>query len=474
MKRLTGLLNRQKSSTDGDIANGDSPEASIARGVRLFCESGAPNNSVSFPALARKGRKSLRYYQGEEVLHLPVIVDSAESSPAAAKEAANVIRKFLSKENFMRAYVQYNAIMLVRILAENPGKTFTKNLDGKFVVTTKELLRDGRDMSVQQILRETLDEFQIQKSQDETLQPLITMWQNEKAKMAKRGGNPNTQPIPRQMNAPPFNPNQPYNPSDFNPNNANYFSRNHSRSRGLPPPHELASRIEEAKTSGKLLQQVVQSTPPNEILGNELIKEFSERCQSASRSIQGYINSDNPAPDEDTLLTLIETNDQLSMAMSKHQRAMLQARKVTGQITPDPPTVPPRDAPPQNTYPFPPQDPYLPTSRPPQAPDAQIVPPPGPPPRLAMPQRQEPFDNPFDDNNHTTAPPGTNGTSALAPSSAPSGAQPSAYKAYNPAYQAAPNYANRQDSSLAMHGAAVEDDEAESPDDTRRPVQYRF
>ena len=87
----------------------------------------------------------------------------------------------------MRAYVQYNAIMLVRILADNPGKTFTRNLEGKFVVTTKELLRDGRDMSVQQILRETLDTFQLQKSQDETLAPLITMWQNEKAKMAKKG-----------------------------------------------------------------------------------------------------------------------------------------------------------------------------------------------------------------------------------------------------------------------------------------------
>ncbi|MCJ1393627.1 hypothetical protein MMC18_006502 [Xylographa bjoerkii] len=459
MKRLTGLLNRQKSSTDGDIANGDSPEANVARGVRLFCESGAPNNS------------------GEEVLHLPVIVDAAESSPSAAKEAANVIRKFLSKDNFMRAYVQYNAIMLVRILAENPGKTFTKNLDGKFVVTTKELLRDGRDMSVQQILRETLDEFQIQKSQDETLQPLITMWQNEKAKIAKRGGNLNAPPIPRQMNAPPFNPNQPYNPNEFNSDQANYFSRNHSRSKGLPPPHELASRIEEAKTSGKLLLQVVQSTPPNEVLGNELIKEFSERCQSASRSIQGYINSDNPAPDEDTLLTLIETNDQLSMAMSKHQRAVLQARKVTGQITPDPPAVPPRDAPPQNTYPFPPQDPSLPTSGPQQAQDAQIVAPPGPPPRLAMPQRPENIDNPFADSNHTMAQSGTNGTSTLTPSFAPPGAQPGAYKAYNPAYQAAPNYANRQDNSgnnPMMHGAGAEEEEPESPDDTRRPVQYRF
>ena len=72
--------------------------------------------------------------------------------------------------------------MLVRILAENPGPTFTRNLDTKFVITMKELLRDGRDMSVQQILRETLDAFETQKPEDETLKPLLTMWQKEKAK----------------------------------------------------------------------------------------------------------------------------------------------------------------------------------------------------------------------------------------------------------------------------------------------------
>ena len=109
-------------------------------------------------------------------------MESAESSPAAAKEAANVIRKFLSKENFQRAYVQYNAIMLVRILAENPGQSFTRNLDTKFVITTKDLLRDGRDMNVQQILRETLDAFETQKPGDETLKPLVAMWQKEKTK----------------------------------------------------------------------------------------------------------------------------------------------------------------------------------------------------------------------------------------------------------------------------------------------------
>lgn len=126
--------------------------------------------------------------EGEEVLHLPVIVDSAESSPAAAQEAAHRIRKFLSKDNLQRAYVQYNAIMLVRILADNPGKSFTKNLDAKFAATVKELLRDGRDMSVQQILRETLESFETQKSEDETLAPLREMWKKEKQRMEKWGG----------------------------------------------------------------------------------------------------------------------------------------------------------------------------------------------------------------------------------------------------------------------------------------------
>lgn len=121
-------------------------------------------------------------------MHLPVIVDAAESSPSAAKEAALVIRKFLGKNNFNRAYVQYNAIMLLRILADN-GTNFTKNIDSKFVAVVKELLRDGREMNTQQMLRESLDTFELQRSDDETLKPLILMWKNEKAKWSKRSGN---------------------------------------------------------------------------------------------------------------------------------------------------------------------------------------------------------------------------------------------------------------------------------------------
>ena len=128
---------------------------------------------------------------GEEYLHLPAIVEAAESSPAATSEATTKIRKLLGKDNYMRAYAQYNAIMLIRILTDNPGRSFTRNFDSKFVSTVKELLREGKDMSVQQILRETLDNYEVEKvGNNETLEPIVEMWKKEKAKQEKKGNGP--------------------------------------------------------------------------------------------------------------------------------------------------------------------------------------------------------------------------------------------------------------------------------------------
>lgn len=103
--------------------------------------------------------------------------------------------------------------------------------------------------------------------------------------------------------------------------------------RGLPPPDELAARIEESRTSARLLVQMVQSTPQEELIGNELIKEFAERARQAHKSIQNFMNCENPSPDENTMLTLIETSEQLGIAMNKHQRALLQARKAAGHAS---------------------------------------------------------------------------------------------------------------------------------------------
>jgi len=211
--------------------------------------------------------------------------------------------------------------MLIRILADNPGATFTKNVDKKFVETVKDLLRNGKDPSVQQILRETLHGLYTEKAYDMNMANLFAMWGKESGLGAQR---------------PP--PNAAWQQLQQQQERAWNRGTQNNHSTAIPAPAELAARIEEAKTSAKLLQQLVQMTPPSELQSHELVKEFADRCQTAQRSIQGYINSENPHPDDDTMQTLIETSEQLSLAASKYQRALLQARRATaGQQTTPPP-----------------------------------------------------------------------------------------------------------------------------------------
>lgn len=78
--------------------------------------------------------------------------------------------------------------MLTRILSDNPGQTFTRNLDARFVETLKDLLRYGKDLSVRQMLMETLESLEQQKGWDEGLGLVIEMWKKEKEKAYKAYG----------------------------------------------------------------------------------------------------------------------------------------------------------------------------------------------------------------------------------------------------------------------------------------------
>ena len=97
---------------------------------------------------------------------------------------------------------------------------------------------------------------------------------------------------------------------------------------GLPSQGELANRISEAQTSAKVLEQMLLSTPKEEVPTNELIKEFIMRCKLARRSVQGYLAAESQ-PDEETVWTLIETNEVLAAVLEKH-RAIV--RSVQGGV----------------------------------------------------------------------------------------------------------------------------------------------
>lgn len=72
--------------------------------------------------------------------------------------------------------------MLIRILGDNPGHSFTRNLDSKFVAVIKDLLRYGRDWHVQHCLRQYLNTIEADRHGDQDLQLLLQMWAKEKTK----------------------------------------------------------------------------------------------------------------------------------------------------------------------------------------------------------------------------------------------------------------------------------------------------
>jgi len=303
-------------SITAPLASTGTPEGDLLNAIHLFVSTGGPDNPKP----------------GEEFLHLPVIVDNAESSPAAAAQAASALRQYLSSKNSSRPYIHYNSIMLLRILAQNPGYTFTRNLgDAKFLSAVKDLLRNGRDPSVWQILGETLDYFSQDPARiaDEGLQPLRDLWTKEKTKRPQI-----------QLAPPPPPPGQgqgqghyPEHPPMLPPRSGAHNGNSPPARQQLPAPTELAARISEANTSATLLTQLVQSTPQAEIPDNALIREFSDRCKLAAKSMHAYIAAEEPAPpDADTLTTLIETNDVISIALEGHRKAVAAALREKEQF----------------------------------------------------------------------------------------------------------------------------------------------
>lgn len=171
--------------------------------------------------------------------------------------------------------------------------------------------------------------------------------------------------------------------------------------------------------------------------------------------------AENPSPDIDTMETLIETNDQLSKALSQHQRAVLNARKATGvgSSTPTPPVT-------QNA-------PYAP---PPRTESGFAAPPPGPPPGRVEesrftrkqppipppgdyapvdPEDDNPFSDPTERTSRTKTPPLASGKGASdsGPNFERLGVEP-----YHPGFKETRSYVGRQDSAVdhtTMHAAVA-------------------
>lgn len=76
----------------------------------------------------------------------------------------------------------YNAIMLMRILVENPGFTFTRHMDKRFVDAVRDVLRHCQSLQTVQFLIDALQSFEAKGAMDEGLGRIVEMWQKEKTK----------------------------------------------------------------------------------------------------------------------------------------------------------------------------------------------------------------------------------------------------------------------------------------------------
>jgi hypothetical protein len=211
--------------------------------------------------------------------------------------------------------------------------------------------------------------------------------------------------------------------------------------------------------------------------------------------------AENPGPDNDTMESLIDTNEQLQQALNQHQRAMLNARKQAGlgesrsnEPSPSPNMNGPSQPPPAMRFGAQWANPEASSSR--DQLNQQLPPLPSRAPldkgkgkavaasRLdgpsglngssaKTPDQEDPFADP-----PTEPPPSHNGREEGMGAPAKSSEEPRlAFEPYHPGFSSTPSYLDRQDSAtakVAMHGAASPPTDATSapPPGRLQPQAY--
>ncbi|KAK9241417.1 hypothetical protein V1525DRAFT_393092 [Lipomyces kononenkoae] len=266
-----------KGSSKGD------PHVQVVSAIAAFCD-----EKSQFKLGKNIFSSSTGAPRTDNVAQLPVIVECAQATQLAAKEAVKAVRKRLDPKHASSTVSQYNAIMVLRILVDADSPTILNQIgdDDKLAPVVTDVLKRSRDPSVRELLATTLEHFVFEKPNATELKELNNVY-------------------------------------------AKYVARGSGSSRRSPSRHEELSQqnlediAEEAKSSASLLRQVVSTTAPVEISGSPLVMEFYERCVQLSSKIQSLLSRDSVPPlDESMIMTLISANDTLGTALDAHKAAL--------------------------------------------------------------------------------------------------------------------------------------------------------
>ena len=201
------------------------------------------------------------------------------------------------------------------------------------------------------------------------------------------------------------------------------------------------------------------------------------------------MTSENPAPDNETMESLIDTNEQLQQALNQHQRAVLNARKHLGlgersnNPSPNPPEINGLTRPPvPQVSSYGEEAPPLPTrsngkdkganlAAPAQAGGSRSA---TGTPRPAE-ESEDPFRDPVPEPSASSVYGRTGGASATG---APALDEPRlGFEPFHPGFNSTPSYVNRQDSAydkVQMHGASSSPEEPSGPNNSRGVPQPKI
>ncbi|KAK9479315.1 hypothetical protein V1514DRAFT_341869 [Lipomyces japonicus] len=210
----------------------------------------------------------------DHIALLPVIVENAEATPAAAVLAIKTLRKRLDFKHGASTVAQYNAVIVLRVLADanSPNILARLNDDSKLVTAIVSLLNSNKDLSVKHLLRDTLRHFAVDM--------------------------PDAVPALAALH------------KDNHPTAA---------AAAAPPVTEI---ISEANSSAGLLRQMLLSTPPVQLAASPLVLEFYDRCVALAAQLGTVLSANSLSLNEVTTAAVISASEEISTTLDLHKAAL--------------------------------------------------------------------------------------------------------------------------------------------------------
>ncbi|KAK9464778.1 hypothetical protein V1512DRAFT_255068 [Lipomyces arxii] len=251
----------------------EDPEVQVVNAINSFCARG-------------KAKKGLFGTSGEvkidethdDVTQLPVIVECAQATANAAREAVRATRKQLDPKRGGSSASQCRAVMVLRILVDAGSDNVLAQVeeDEKLVSVVRSVMRQTGDLSLRQMMIDALAHFA------------------DKKELKRLKGV-----------------------------NDEYKSRIGGEKMKEVNIEKIEGLIEEAKSSAGLLQQVLSTTPPAQMAGSPLVMEFYDRCTKLKTKIQSYLSREYDSPlQASIIMNLISASDTIDTAMDQHKLLM--------------------------------------------------------------------------------------------------------------------------------------------------------